>query len=108
MLDGNTATRWSSGTPMTNGQIVTVDMGAAQSISQITMDSAGSASDYARGYQVNLSTDGTNWGSPVATGAGTGALVTATFTAQTARYIRVTQTGTSTSWWSIAEFNAYS
>ncbi len=107
MLDGNTATRWSSGTPMVNGQTVTVDMGSAQSIDQITMDSAGSASDYAHGYQVSLSTNGTTWSSPVATGTGTGALVTATFTEQTARYIRVTQTGTSTSWWSIAEFNAY-
>jgi beta-glucosidase len=35
-------------------------------------------------------------------------LVTVTFPAQSARYIRVTQTGTSPSWWSIAEFNAYS
>jgi len=72
------------------------------------MDSAGSTNDYAHGYQVNLSTDGVNWGSPVATGAGTAALVTVTFPAQNARYIRVTQTGSSSSWWSIAEFNAYS
>jgi beta-glucosidase len=107
MLDGDTTTRWSSGTPMVNGQTVTVDMGAVHSIDQITMDSAGSANDYAHGYQVNLSSDGVNWGSPVATGTGTAALVTATFTEQTARYIRVTQTGSSTSWWSIAEFNAY-
>jgi beta-glucosidase len=108
MLDGNTATRWSTGTPMVNGQTVTVDMGAAHSIVQLTMDSAGSVNDYAHGYQVNLSTDGVNWGSPVATGAGTSALVTVTFPATNARYIRVTQTGTSSSWWSIAEFNAYS
>jgi len=108
MLDGNTATRWSTGTPMVNGQTVTVDMAAAHSIRQLTMDSAGSTNDYAHGYQVNLSTDGVNWGSPVATGAGTAALVTVTFPAQNARYIRVTQTGSSSSWWSIAEFNAYS
>ncbi|MFJ6216887.1 glycoside hydrolase family 3 C-terminal domain-containing protein [Streptomyces sp. NPDC092296] len=107
MLDGSAATRWSSGVPMAAGQTVTVDMGAAHSIDRITMDSGGSASDYARGYQVSLSTDGSNWGAPVATGTGTGALVSVTFPAQSARYIRVTQTGTSTSWWSIAEFNAY-
>jgi beta-glucosidase len=108
MLDGNTATRWSTGTPMVNGQTVTVDMGSAHSIVEITMDSAGSVNDYAHGYQVNLSTDGVNWGSPVATGAGTNALVTVTFPATNARYIRVTQTASSSSWWSIAEFNAYS
>jgi beta-glucosidase len=108
MLDGNTATRWSTGTPMVNGQTVTVDMGTAQSVRRITMDSAASTNDYAHGYQVNLSTDGVNWGSPVATGAGTAALVTVDFAATNARYIRVTQTGSSSSWWSIAEFNAYS
>jgi beta-glucosidase len=108
MLDGNTATRWSTGTPMVNGQTITVNMGAAHSIDQITMDSAGSTNDYAHGYQINLSTDGTSWGSPVATGTGSGALITATFPAANARYIRVTQTGSSSFWWSIAEFNAYS
>jgi beta-glucosidase len=108
MLDGIASTRWSSGTPMANGQTVTVDMGAPQNIDQITMDSAGSVNDYARGYQVHLSTDGVNWGSPVATGVGSAALVNVTFPAATARYIRVTQTGSATSWWSIAEFNAYS
>jgi beta-glucosidase len=108
MLDGDSATRWSTGTPMVNGQTITVDTTAAHSLVQITMDSAGSTNDYAHGYQVNLSTDGVNFGSPVATGTGTGALVTVTFPATNARYIRVTQTGSSPSWWSIAEFNAYS
>ncbi len=93
MLDGNTATRWSTGTPMANGQSFTLDMGSAQSIDQITMDSAGSAADYARGYQVFTSTDGTNFGTAVATGTGTAALVTATFPATTARYVKVVQTG---------------
>ena len=108
MLDGNAATRWSTGTPMVNGQTVTVDMGAAHSVGQVTMDSAGSTGDYAHGYTVALSTNGTTWSAPVATGTGTSALVTATFAAQSARFIRVTQTGSSSSWWSIAEFNAYS
>ncbi|WP_405578662.1 glycoside hydrolase family 3 C-terminal domain-containing protein [Streptomyces sp. NBC_01190] len=108
MLDGDATTRWSTGTPMVNGQTVTVDMGAAHSISRITMDSAGSASDYAHGYSVALSSDGVNWSAPVATGTGTTALVSVSFTTQSARYIRVTQTGSSSSWWSIAEFNAYS
>ncbi|HEY2674281.1 MAG TPA: discoidin domain-containing protein, partial [Rugosimonospora sp.] len=89
------------------GQTITIDMGTSHTIDQITMDSAASTGDYAHGYQVSLSTDGTTWGSPVATGTGTAALLTVPFPATNARYIRVTQTGTSTSWWSIAEFNAY-
>jgi beta-glucosidase len=108
MLDGNTATRWSTGVPLANGQFITVDLGAAKTFDQLSMDSAGSNSDYARGYQISISTDGTNWGSPVSTGTGTGPLITATFANQTARYIKVMQTGSATSWWSIAELNVYS
>jgi beta-glucosidase len=107
MLDGNTATRWSTGTPMANGQSVTVDLGSAQTFDQVVMDSAGSTNDYARGYQVFVSADGTNWGAAVASGTGTAAKVTAAFTAQTARYVKLVQTGSATSWWSIAELNLY-
>jgi beta-glucosidase len=106
MLDGNTATRWSSGTPMANGNVVSVDLGAARTFSRVVMDSAGSASDYARGYQIAVSTNGTTF-TNVASGTGTGAVVTATIPAQTARYLRITQTGSATSWWSIAELNLF-
>jgi hypothetical protein len=106
-IDGNTATRWSTGTPMTNGMWFEVDMTATQTFNQITMDSAGSPNDFARGYQVFVSSDGTNFGSAVATGTGAAALITVQFGVQNARYIKVIQTGTSTSWWSIAEFNVY-
>ncbi|WP_407918333.1 discoidin domain-containing protein [Kitasatospora sp. NE20-6] len=108
MLDGAAGSRWSTGVPMAAGQSVTVDTGAVRPLTRITMDSGGSAGDYARGYQVFLSSDGASWGSAVATGSGTGALVTVDFPLQNARYVKVVQTGTSTSWWSIVEFNAYS
>ncbi len=68
MLDGNTGTRWSTGTPMVNGQTFTLDLGSAKSFSKLMMDSAGSTGDYAHGYQVFVSTDGTNFGSAIATG----------------------------------------
>ncbi|WP_203972350.1 discoidin domain-containing protein [Planotetraspora silvatica] len=107
MLDGNASTRWSTGVPMSSGQSVTIDMHASQTVDQITMDSAGSTTDYARGYQVFLSADGANWGGAVATGTGTAPLISVSFTARSARYIRVVQTGSTSWWWSIAEFNAY-
>lgn len=106
MLDGSTATRWSSGTPMTNGNTVTVDLAAARTFSRIVMDSGPSTSDYARGYQIAVSTDGTTWRT-VGSGTGTSALVTASVGSQTARYVRVTQTGSASWWWSIAELNLY-
>jgi beta-glucosidase len=107
MLDGNTATRWSSGTPMSNGNTITVNLAGARTFSRVVMDSAGSANDYARGYQISVSTDGTTF-RQVASGTGTGALLSVNVGNQTANYVRVTQTGSATSWWSIAEFNLFS
>jgi beta-glucosidase len=107
MLDGNTATRWSSGAPMANGNTVTVNLGGARTFSRVVMDSAGSASDYARGYQISVSTDGSTF-RQVAAGTGTSALISVPVGSQTANYVRVTQTGSATSWWSIAEFNLFS
>lgn len=56
---------------------------------------------------MNVSNDCVNWGSPVATGVGIAAPATlCTFPPQTARYIRMTRTGSATnSYWSIHEFN---
>jgi beta-glucosidase len=70
------------------------------------MDSAGSVSDYARGYQIAVSTDGVTW-QQVATGTGTNALISANVGTRTANFVRVTQTGSASSWWSIAEFNLF-
>ncbi|WP_422723970.1 discoidin domain-containing protein [Hyalangium rubrum] len=107
LLDGNMGTRWTTGVPMASGQTLTVDMQAVRNFNKIVMDSTGSDLDYARGYQVFVSNDGTNWGSAIATGTGTGPVITVTFTTKSARYIRVTQTGSNSSWWSMREFNVY-
>ena len=107
MFDGNQNTRWSTGTPMAPGQSVTVDMGTTHPVKQVTLDSGNNTDDPAA-YQVLLSTDGTNWGNPMATGPGTGPLMVVHFPATNARFIKVVQTGTSSAWWSMTEFNAYS
>lgn len=106
-IDGNIDTRWSTGHPMTKGDWFQVDMGSPQTFSQVAMDSGGSAGDYARGYQVFVSADGANWGSPIASGTGRGRLVVARFATQIVRYVRVVETQESGSWWSIAEFYAF-
>ena len=106
-IDGSLSTRWSSGHGMTNGDWFQVDMGSPQTFSRIAMDSGSSTGDYARSYQVVVSNDGVTWSSPVASGVGNGPLVVASFPTQTARFIRVIQTGSSGSWWSIAEFYAF-
>ncbi|MEV0133533.1 DUF1996 domain-containing protein [Dactylosporangium sp. NPDC050688] len=106
MLDGNTGTRWTSGAPMTNGMSVTVDMKKSQPVGQVSLLATGA--DHPRGFEIYLSADGANWTGPVARGAGLAELTTVSFPRQDARYIRVVQTGSSSSWWSVAEFAAYS
>lgn len=104
-VDGNLGTRWSSGVAQANGQYYQVDLGSNQTFNRILLDTGASTSDYPRGYQIQVSTDGTSW-TTVASGSGSAAIVT-DFAPQTARYVKVVQTGTSTSWWSIAELNLY-
>ncbi len=88
-LDGNEATRFSTGAPMANGMWLQLDMQAARTFDQITMDSGGSTNDYARGYAVYVSSDGVTFGNPVATGTATAPLITVSFATQTARYLKV-------------------
>lgn len=107
LLDGNTVTRWSTGTAMAAGQSLTVDMGSTHSISEVTLDAGTSTGDYARDYQLYLSANDTAWGTVVASGSGSSALTDITFAARDARYIKVVQTGSAGNWWSVAEFNAY-
>jgi O-glycosyl hydrolase len=104
-LDGDSKTRWSTGQPQTNGQWFQVDLGSPQTFYQIEMDSGVSAGDYAHGYQVYISSDGTNWGAPISVGNGSSQTVSVVFANQTARYIRVVQTGSSGQWWTLHEFN---
>ncbi|HXI55623.1 MAG TPA: discoidin domain-containing protein, partial [Polyangia bacterium] len=106
-LDGNASTRFSTGAAQTNGQMFQVDMQTAQTFSQLTLDAGTSTGDFPRGYQVFVSNDGTSWGSAIATGNGSTQLVTITFTARSARFVRVVQTGTAGNWWSIHEFNVW-
>jgi beta-glucanase (GH16 family) len=98
-LDGILTTRWSSGSAMSGGEWFQLDLGSAQTFDRIVLDSGNSVNDYARGYQVLISNNGTDWATqvPVAAGAGTGPV--------TARYVRIVQTGTASSWWSIAELS---
>jgi autotransporter-associated beta strand protein len=106
-IDGDITTRWTTGASQANGQWFQVDMGSDNTFSQLVLDAGSSSGDYPRGYQVNLSEDGTNWGAPVAEGAGASAITTINFGVQTVRFIRVTQTGSNSGWWSIHEFNLY-
>ena len=64
---------------------------------------------YPRGYSVQVSTDGTNWGKPVAEGKGDGAHTTITFAPIRAKFVKITETETPAdpAAWSIRNLRIY-
>lgn len=105
-IDNKMFTRWDTGARQAGGESFQVDMGARKTFSRIVMDAGNSVLDYPRGYQVYVSNDGERWGAPVASGAGS-VITTVRFPPQTARYVRIVQTGQAGVFWSIHEFNVY-
>jgi len=105
-LDGNIDTRWSTGAAQANGQWFAVDMGAPRTFDQVSFDAGPSRGDYPVSYTIQASNDDTSWWT-VTSGAGTGQDTVVQTTAQTARYIKITQNGSKGNWWSIAAFTVY-
>ncbi len=107
-LDGDHWTGWRDMTQtQVPGQWFQVDMRKAQSFNQIVLDNTWALWDSPEQYSVTVSKDALTWSPPVATGSGKLGITTITFPKQTARYIRVTQTGTNAKYhWSIYEFDA--
>ncbi|RXZ81941.1 hypothetical protein EBB07_13135 [Paenibacillaceae bacterium] len=105
-IDGSVSTLWSSGADQTNGQFFQIDMGQSQIFNRMLLDAGAAASDYPHGYQIQVSSDGSNW-SIVASGSGSEAALLVEFPVQTARYVRIVQTGTAGNWWSIADLQVY-
>ena len=104
-IDGNPSTRWDTETPKAGGEWFIVDMKAGYTFNKIILNTLLGPYDYPLGYEVYVSADGTNWNDPVATGSGNSAITVINFPEQTARYIKIVQTGSSdTWWWSIDEY----
>jgi glucosylceramidase len=106
-LDGDLATRWSSGVDQYPDQWLAIDLGAARTFRAITLDTGVSTGDYPRRYEVQLSADGVTWGPAIASGAGDSELFTIAVPETTARHLRVRQTATADRWWSIHELTLH-
>jgi len=101
-VDGNTGTRWSSA--FSDPQWLEVDLGSSQSICQVTLNWEAA---YATAFQIQTSTDGTNWTSVYSTTSGTGGTQTLSVTG-TGRYIRMYGTARATGYgYSLWEFGVY-
>jgi hypothetical protein len=106
-LDGNASTRWDAQAPQAAGQWFQLNLGSAKTFNKIVLDASAFANDYPRGYDVFVSSDGVNWGSAIASGAGSGAVTTISFAAQTKQYVRIVLTASASNYWSIGEVNLY-
>lgn len=107
-IDGNPSTRWSSGHGQTSGDWVQINLGSSKNFNKISLDTGpNNAGDYVRQYQVFVSNDGVKWENAIINGTGNGESLDITLPTQTAQYIRLVNTGSSGSWWSIGEINVY-
>ncbi|MDI5912581.1 MULTISPECIES: discoidin domain-containing protein [Streptomyces] len=98
MIDDDTDTRYSSGTGQESGQWVEVDMGKAQTFNTIALDSGSGTGDYARGADVFVSSNGTKWTEVAALRSDGQQIEAVTFAPQTARYVKVVNTGSAGNW----------
>lgn len=108
MTDGNSATRWSTGTAQADGQFVLVDFGQNENFDKIILEH--DSNDYPGSYKLEISLDGSNFTevslNNVLIGFGP-KMVLLPSTPQTARYVKISLTGPHPidNWWSILELN---
>jgi len=103
-IDGVVESRWTTGAPQGGGEWFQLDLGAdAAQLSKLVLYTGDFATDFPVSYKLEISDDGTSF-KTVAMGDGA-ASTTMSFTPRTGRYLRVTQTGSSPSWWSITELS---
>jgi len=105
-IDGQAATRWTTGAAEQPGQWLTIDLGTPQAFNSLVLDAGTSSGDSPRRYEIYATNNPNAWGDPIASGAGA-AVTSATFPLTIARYVRIRQTGTAGSWWSVHELNLY-
>lgn len=107
-VDGDASTRYSTGEGQAPGQYLQVDFGKLAPARQVVFDTGASTGDYPRAYEVQVSRDGMNWTTVVASGVGTGQFTTADLSGQPIQYVRISLTGTDANdWWSVADVRAY-
>lgn len=108
-VDGNPATRWTTGEPKNDGMWFAVDLGWEMNIGRVILDSSGSPGDFPQGYEIFLSKDGKEWGKAAAAGENTSDVLDIAFAPRKARHLKIVQVGKSEgNWWSIHELRVES
>ncbi len=105
-VDGNTSTYWRSGS--VSSSTITwlrVDLQAAQTVARVVINWR--SSYYAKRYQIQVSSDDVNWTMVHTDNSGNGGIDDVTFTAVSARYVRVYMTRNNKSSERVNELEVY-
>ncbi len=102
-INGNLRDRWDTGTGQQPGMWFGIELPELVRVSSVVLDAQGSPDDYPRGYVVHVSSDGRDWGKPVAQGRGTQGIHAIEMSVpRPIKHIRITQTGSDRGkYWSI-------
>jgi len=102
-VDGNTATRWCS-SPSSKAQWICVDLGSRRDIRQVRLNwEQASASS----YKIQVSDDANSWTDIYSTTTGNAGIDHITGLSARGRYVRMYETNTGTSCYSLWEFEVY-
>jgi tetratricopeptide (TPR) repeat protein len=113
-FDRNPKTRWASMAPQMPGMTYQIDLGSTRVVNRVVLndDADGTTiyvSDYPREYTIEVSGDGEQWKVVASEVGDLDSYAGAFFDPTEARYIKITQRGsTLVEWWSIYEVFVYS
>jgi hypothetical protein len=104
-VDGSTTTAWSSA--RTDPQWFRVDLGSVQVVNRVLLNWLSTA--YAKSYQIQVSGSGRTWKTVYSTTAGDGGTDSLLFSANYARYVRISATSRAVagSYYSLWEFGVF-
>ncbi|EFM12238.1 Glucan endo-1,3-beta-D-glucosidase [Paenibacillus curdlanolyticus YK9] len=102
-VDGNSGTRWSS--LFADPQWIYVDLGSVTTVNRVKLNWEAA---YGKAYQIQLSNDAAAWSNVYSTATGDGGIDDVTFTAASARYVRIYGTQRATAYgFSLWDFEVY-
>jgi len=104
-VDGNLDSRYTNGESMKEGMWLQVELPQPKRIVGVVLDAARSNGDYPRGSKIEFSLDGKKWSKPLKQKDGKAAKLTVEFPEQEAKYVKITQTGNHSLYWSIHDLN---
>jgi hypothetical protein len=94
-VDGRMDTRWESYTPFppATPMFYMINLGAVHTFNKMVLYSTARPDQMIQNYEISVSADGSIYGAPIASGAGSGGVLTITFPKQTSQYVKITRPG---------------